>query len=163
VRFLLFMILIENSISIKADVGKVFNFLADPEKLPKWNYYVKKVYRKSSGNSELGSRYRQIRKNDEQTFEITKFQKNKLIEFTTTPNSTIKFKRKLTFSENHSHCEVTDYFELDTGHPLILQKVLRYKIRKSVKENLMKLKQLLEMGRTILQDGRISLMDDNRD
>lgn len=155
------MILIKNTISIEAKLEAVFHFLADPEKLPNWNYYIQKVYKTSPGNDALGSRFRQIRKNDEQIFEITKFHKNQLIEFTTISNSSVKFKRLLTFTELNERCVIEDNFELDTGHPIFLQRLLRHKIKKGIKENLMNLKQLLETGQAILQDGRVSSLDHN--
>ena len=153
------MIVIKNSISIKTKIGVVFHFLATPENLPKWNYYIQEVHKISSGNNDLGSRFHQIRKGDQQTFEITEYKRNKLIEFTTISNSSIKFKRRLKFSEFNSHCLLEDEFELDTGHPWLLQKLLHYKIRKGIKDNLLKLKQLLETGQTVLQDGRLSSIE----
>jgi len=150
-----------NSASIETNVEKVFKFLADPENIPLWNYYIKEVSKISPGTIEIGARFHQIRKNDEQTFEITKFQKNKIIEFTTDSSSSIQFKRQLIFQEKNSHCLVEDHFELDTGYPLFLQKLFSKMIKKSIKENLIKLKQLLETGRTVLQDGRVISWEDN--
>lgn len=129
------MILIKNSISIDAKVGVVFHFLATPENLPKWNYYIQEVHKISSGNDELASRFQQIRKSDQQTFEITNFKRNKLIEFSTISDSSIQFRRQLKFSEANSQCLVEDAFELDTGHPWLLQKLMHHWIKKGIKDN----------------------------
>jgi hypothetical protein len=43
---------------------------------------------------------------------------------------------------------------LDTGKPALVEKLAGGNVKSAVTENLQKLKQLLETGKVILQDGR---------
>ena len=149
------MITISNSIEINIPLTRLFNFLADPETLPLWNYYVKAVRRISPEKKGIGARYRQTRKEDEQIFEITSLKENTFIELRTISDSSVQFKRQMTFTKIADKCVLEDFLELDTGHPILIQKILAGSIRTAVKENLTKLKQLLENGKTTLQDGRL--------
>ena len=150
------MITIKNSIAINTPISKVFDFFSTPENFPRWNYYVISVRKMSSGNGAVGSRYHQVRKNDEQIFEITKFERNKLVTFSTVPDSSIRFLRQMNFRVLDEQCLLDDLFELDAGFPMILQKLFTRRIKQAVYENLVKSKELLETGKTVLQDGRIS-------
>lgn len=149
------MVGINNTIYINVPVERLFNFLSRPENLPLWNYYLKSVRKISNGINIIGARYHQERKDDEQVFEITRFEQNKLIEFKSLEDSKLRFKRQLIFSQIDGQTFLQDFFEVDTGLPLMLQKLFRGKLRSAVKENLAKLKQLLETGQTTLQDGRL--------
>jgi len=149
------MLKIKNSILIQVSTEKVFAFLAVPENLPLWNYYLITVNKISTGKPVIGSQYHQVRKKDEQYFEITGFEENKLIEFTSTRPSLIQFKRKMFFSSTNNGCTIDDVFELKSIVPSFLLRLLTKNIQKAVNENLGKLKQLLQTGTTTLQDGRI--------
>ena len=149
------MITIANSIEINVPIKQLFAFLSDPETLPFWNYYVIKVVRISPETKGIGARYRQTRKEDEQIFEIASLNENRLIELRTISGSSLQFRRQMTFTEIGHKCVLEDFFEMDTGHPGLLQKVMAGSIRAAVSENLGKLKQLLEEGKTTLQDGRV--------
>jgi len=150
------MIAIDNSITIDAPVKKVFDFLSTPEKIPLWNYFVISVRKISDGNAIIGSRYHQVRKRDEQTFEIINWEENRFVEYSTIPGSLVQFKRQMTFSEVNNQCLVEDSFTLDTGFPVLLERLFTRKVKSAVKENLTKLKELLETGKTTLQDERVS-------
>jgi len=111
----------------------------------------------ADGNPVIGSQYHQVRKKDEQYFTITGFEENKTIEFSSTRSSFLKYKRQFTFTVLEGTCMVDDIFEISTGLPLpaLINKLLGKKPQMAVKENLLKLKQLLETGQTTLQDGRL--------
>ena len=115
------MLKIKNSILIQVSTEKVFAFLAVPENLPLWNYYLITVNKISSGNPVVGSQYHQIRKKDEQYFEITGFEENKFIEFTSTRPSLIQFKRKIFFSSTNDGCMIDDLFELRAAYLSVLR------------------------------------------
>lgn len=145
------MVLIQNYITINKSRELVFDFLSSFENIPLWNYYVKEVRLLSS------KKYQQIRKNDIQEFVITDEDYPNQITIETSNNSNIRFKRKFTFLEELSGtCYLEDTFEIDLGHPQIVQQLFKNKIRKAVEINLRKLKELLETGVTYLPDGRIS-------
>jgi uncharacterized protein YndB with AHSA1/START domain len=152
--------LIKNSVYIQANPERVFDFLSKPEKLPLWNYYVERVENILTSIEKTGSRYRQIRKNDEQIFEITGFEKNRLLVFSTLPDSKVQFNRQLIIENRDGNTLLNDRFELDTGYPGIIQNVFKNRVKKAILENLNKLKQLMETGRTTLQDGRIKQISD---
>ena len=48
-----------------------------------------------------------------------------------------------------------DRWELETGLPGLVEQITRGQVQTAVAQNLEKLKELLETGRTRLQDGRI--------
>jgi hypothetical protein len=50
---------------------------------------------------------------------------------------------------------VLDQWKLDTRRPTLLEKLAAGRIKSAVAENLGKLKELLEVGRVTLQDGRV--------
>lgn len=148
------MVLIHNRISINTSIGKSFDFFANPEKIPLWNYYVVKTRKISQGPAGIGTRYRQTRKDDEQILEIIAFEKDKVFELSTLPDSKLKFKRRITFGGTATLTIIDDHIEFDNGHPMLLQKLFRKRMENAVKKNLLKAKQLLERGKTALQDGR---------
>jgi len=148
------MIEFRNSITINIPVEGAFDFVANAENLPLWNYYIKSVTKIESG-SGLGVRYRQIRKHDEQTFEVTQYEQHKVIELTTIPNASLYAKRRMIFSAVAGGTTVEDNFALDTGYPSFLQKLFQGRIRRAVRQNLEILKTLLETGHATLQDGRV--------
>lgn len=148
------MITLRNTIDINAPLEMVFKFLANPENFPKWNYYLKTVKKIADGNPVIGSEYHQVRKSDEQYFAIASFKESELIEFASIRKPSIKFKRCFTFSATEAGCRVDDLFEFGYWVPSFIGKIVSKKPEKAVKDNLMKLKELLEYGETTLQDGR---------
>lgn len=150
------MINLENRITIKKPVEEVYRFLSDFENIPLWNYYVKELT-KIPVNSGSNTRYLQIRKNDAQVFEILDAQFPTRIEIASTEESNIKFRRRFRLTLDPSNnCILEDLFEIESGYPQVLQQLFRNRMKHAVKENLNKLKELLETGRAVLQDGRVS-------
>ena len=148
-----FMLTMLNNVEIDCPLQKVFAFIAQPENLPLWNYYLRTVTKTAEGNPFIGATYHQQRIKDEQHFAITAYEENKLIEFTST-GGFIKFKRLFTFAASGNGCIINDSFQISTYLPSFINKLIAKKTKAAVKENLLKLKQLLETGETILQDGR---------
>lgn len=144
----------ENSIQIDRPIDVVFAFLADFENVPKWNYFVVEVKKTSAGPVGLGTTYHQVRKTDEQDFGITEFERNYVVAVQTLPQASPKFLRRFTLQEEGSGTLILDQWELDTGKPAIIERLAGGKVRSGVRENLGKLKRLLETGSVILQDGR---------
>jgi uncharacterized membrane protein len=149
------MIRFENSISIERPVDKVFAFLSDFEKIPKWNYYVLEVKKISDGPVGVGTTYHQVRKGDEQVFQITEFKLNLKVAVKTLPESSLQFERQFTLQARAGKTHLIDKWEeLDTGKPALIEKLAARRIKSAVAENLSKLKKLLEKGSVTLQDGR---------
>jgi len=150
------MIRLVNQIVINKPIELVYSFLSDFESIPLWNYYVKEVTKIPVNN---GSRikYRQIRKSDSQVFEILDKQFPTRLEIASTGENNIKFTRRFMFASDPSNnCILEDLFEIESGHAQVLQQLFKGKMKNAVKENLQKLKELLELGHTVLQDGRVS-------
>lgn len=148
------MLEFENTITINRPVGEVFEFVADPQNFPRWNYYVLTVSKLSNGPIGVGTAYHQVRKTDQQDFRITEFERNRRMALKTSPQSTPQLEMQLTFQERAGATQVSDVWKLDTGLPAPLEWLGTGRVRAAVAENLAKLKQLLEAGQVVLQDGR---------
>jgi len=148
------MLTMKNQVDINCPLEKVFNFLSNPENFPKWNYYLRSVRKIAEGNPIIGATYHQQRIKDEHYFTISAYEENKLIEFNSTGGSLLKFKRRLNFAATNDGCTIKDIFEIRTFLPSFINKLIAKKPEAAVKQNLLKLKELLETGETVLQDGR---------
>jgi uncharacterized protein YndB with AHSA1/START domain len=150
------MLEFENTITINRPVSEVFEFVADPENFPRWNYYVLTVTKLSDGPIGAGTAYHQVRKTDQQDFRITEFERNHRMAIRTSPNSTLQLEMQFTFYEQAGATRLRDVWKLDTGLPTPLEWLGARRVRSAVAENLAKLKELLEEGQVVLQDGRLA-------
>jgi len=150
------MIEFENTIRINCPITEVFAFLSDLENIPKWNYYVLAVTKLSKGPIGIGTLYHQVRKTDEQDFRITEFEQNHKIVIKTLPQSSPSLEMRLTLYEGGNTTRIRDEWKLDSGWPAPLEWLGTGRIKSAVAENLTKLKELLEVGQVILQDGRLA-------
>jgi hypothetical protein len=144
----------ENTIRIDRPVGEVFAFLSDFENLPKWSYYVLEVRQLSEDPIGIGTTYHQVRKTDQQDFRIIEFELDHTVAVRTLPQSSPSFERRFTLYEEGDTTRLRDEWKLDTGRPAVLERVARGRVKYTVAENLVMLKELLEEGRVSLQDGR---------
>ena len=148
------MLEFENTIRIDRPIVEVFAFLTDFENIPKWNYYVLEVRRLSESPTAIGTTYHQVRKTDQQDFRLTEFEANRTIAVKTLPQSSPGFERRFTLSEEGDTTRIRDQWKLDTGRAAILERLAGGRVKSAVAENLAKLKELLEEGGVVLQDGR---------
>jgi len=148
------MLEFENTIRIDRPVDDVFAFLANFENIPKWNYYVLEVRQLSESPIGVGTTYHQVRKSDEQDLQIIEFEPDRTVAVKTLPQSSPSFERKFTLYEVGDTTRIRDQWKLDTGRPAILERFARGRVKSAVSENLAKLKELLEEGQVVLQDGR---------
>src|SRR5829696_10199855 len=148
------MLEFENTVYIDRPVDEVFAFLSDFENIPKWNYYVIEVRQLSESLIDVGTTYHQVRKTDEQDFRITEFEPNHMVAVKTLPQSSPGFERRYTLYEEGNRTRIRDEWKLNTGRPAILERLAGGRVKSAVAENLAKLKELLEEGRVVLQDGR---------
>jgi uncharacterized membrane protein len=144
----------ENIIAIDRPIEEVFAFLSDFENIPKWNYYVLEVRQLSERPIGIGTSYHQVRKTDQQDFRIIEFEPDHTVAVKTLPRSSPSFERRFTLSEEGDTTRIRDQWKLDTGRPAVLEKLASGRVKSAVAENLAKLKELLEEGRVLLQDGR---------
>ncbi|HLO13488.1 MAG TPA: SRPBCC family protein [Anaerolineales bacterium] len=148
------MFYFENTIVINRPVKEVFAFLVDLPSIPKWNYYVLSVVPTSPQSGSVGSTYHQIRKDDEQDLKISKLEPNQVLVVETVPPSKPELRREILFETEGQSTRVTDKWQLDMGVPKLLEPLAAQRAKTGVRENLDKLKELLEFGRVTLQDGR---------
>ncbi len=148
------MLEFENTITINRPIDEVFAFLLDFENIPKWNYYVLEVRQLSESPIGVGTTYHQVRKTDQQDFQIIEFEPNHTVAAKTLTHSSPSFERKFTLYEEGDTTRIRDQWKLDTGRPAILERLARGRVKSAVAENLAKLKELLEESQVVLQDGR---------
>src|SRR6266508_3069795 len=109
------MLEFENTIRINRPLAEVFAFLVDLENLPKWNYYVLEVRKRSSGPIRIGTTYHQVRKTDEQDLRITELEPNHTVAVQTVPPSSPALAMRFTLSEEGGTTRLSDVWQLDTG------------------------------------------------
>ena len=148
------MLEFENTIRIDRPIDEVFAFLSDFENIPKWNYYVLEVRQLSESPRGIGTTYHQVRKTDEQDFRIIEFEPSHTVAVKTLPHSSPSFEMRFTLYEEGDTTRVRDEWKLDTGRLALLERLTGGRVKSAVAENLAKLKELLEEGRVVLQDGR---------
>ena len=149
------MVTIRNEILIRRPVDEVFDFVANFENMPKWNYYVKSAVRTTHGEHELGATFHQIRRHDEQDFRIVEFDRSHVVAMTTVPPER-KLTMRFSLSPVADGTRLVDEWAIDAGWAAPLVSLARGRIRRAVATNLEKLRELLEDGVTQLPDGRIS-------
>lgn len=148
------MLEFENTIRIARPVEEVFAFLSDFENIPKWNYYVLEVRQLSEGSIGVGTTYHQVRKSDQQDLRIIEFEPGRTVAVKTLPQSAPDLKMRFTLYEEGNTTHIRDEWKLNTGRPSIFERLAGGRIKSAVAENLAKLKELLEEGQVVLQDGR---------
>jgi len=144
----------ENTITIDRPIDEVFAFLSDFENMPKWNYHVLEVRNLSERQISVGTTYHQVRKTDQQDFRIIEFELEHTVAVKSLPQSSPSFERRFTLYEEGNTTRIRDQWKLDTGRPALLERLGRGRVKSAVAENFAKLKELLEEGRVVLQDGR---------
>jgi uncharacterized membrane protein len=153
------LIKFENSIVIRQPLGKVFTFVANFENIPLWNYYVREVRQLTDGPIETGTTYHQIRKVDEQRYYVKEYDPRKHIVVQTLPGESPAFIRDMRFEQTRHGTRIIDHWQLDLGRSNLLHMLAQGKVKNAVKENLGKLKDLLEDGAARLQDGRFVTLE----
>ena len=148
------MLEFENTVAIARPTDEIFAFLSDFENIPKWNYYVLEVRQLSEHPIGIGTTYHQVRKTDQQDFRIIEFEPDHTVAVKTLPQSSPSFERRFTLYEEGDSTRLRDQWKLETGRPALLERLARARVKSAVSENLSKLKELLDEGRVVLQDGR---------
>ena len=149
------MLEFNNKLEIKRPIAEVFQFLSNFENMPKWNYFVVDVRKISDGPIGINTVFSQKRKTDSQVYKIIEYEPNKSVAIEIQPPD-VKLTMRFTFqlSHNDNGTMVVDEWKFDTGIPALFARVGATNVKAAVAENLERLKQLLETGKTILQDGR---------
>src|SRR5258708_12649167 len=138
---------------IERPIPEVFAFISDPENLPRWNYYVTGCTKVDTSPARVGSSYKLVRKSDTRVFSVTDFEQDRrlVIRFRApTPPLEIRF----TLESTGSGTRLTDEWGL-RGIAGFIAGFATAPISPALAQNLRKLKELLQTGRTQLQDGRV--------
>ena len=155
------MVEFENKIQIHRPIQEVFSFLSDFENIPKWNYYVLSARKISGDFPGIGTTYHQVRKTDEQYLSVIEYLPDQSIAVRTLPESSPQLEMRFILQVEGEGTIVRDQWKLETGRPALLEKLAAGNIKSAVAENLGKLKELLEVGRVTLQDGRNITLQEN--
>ena len=149
------MLEFNNKVEIRRPIAEVFQFLSNFENMPKWNYFVVNVKKISDGPVGINTAFRQTRKTDNQEYRIIEYEpKHRVAVQTLPPYAKLTMRFTLEPSDNGKGTIVIDEWKFDTGIPALFARIGITNIKAAVAQNLEKLKQLLETGKTILQDGR---------
>jgi ligand-binding SRPBCC domain-containing protein len=116
---------------------------------------VKKVRKLTDGPIGVGTRYHQVRKTDEQDYQITAYDPDHRLVIKTLADSKPRFERWFEFEQEENGTKIVDTWTLDLGGNPLIEMIGTRKVKFAVAENLWKLKDLLEKGETQLQDGRV--------
>lgn len=150
-----------NNVFIDRPVSEVFAFISNFENIPKWNYFVVAVTNESPPGLGVGTTYQQRRKSDEQQYVVTEFEPDVRVAVRTLPPSP-RLLMSFAFEQYGRGTRLTDQWVLETGLPRWLEGIGTSRVSSAVRDNLAKLKELLETGRVRLQDGRVQTMSRNR-
>jgi len=145
----------QNSIEIQVPVSGVFEYVTDMRNLPQWNYDVTRVVQERGTSPAPGACYLQTQNTDDQRYEISHFEPGKSLTIQALPNSKPVFEREMRFEAVVNGTRLTDQWSIHKC-PDILDRWAMGTMSAAIAENLGKLKELLETGRTELQNGRIS-------
>ena len=149
------MLSFKNSISIEKPLQEVFEFVSDPVNNTKWNYFLTRV-EKINNQEGRGAEYLQFRKTDQQKFSIHEYKSNELVVLQTLPGERPSVNRRMVFVGDEKQCTIHDQMVFRVPLPRLFSRLLLGGPRKAVRQNLEKLKTLLETGQVILQDGQHS-------
>lgn len=131
----------ENAVRIERPVEDVFGFVADPENIPKWNYFVLEVKKTSDGELGVGSTYHQVRKTDEQDLRMEAYDVNRRVVLATVPPSKPRLEREMLFEVESSSTMLDDRWKLELRG---LQRLVSRRAQSAVEQNLQVLKHLME-------------------
>ena len=102
------MIDFKTDIQIERSTDDVFRFIADFENTPKWNFFVTSVKRLSTGPVGLGTKFHQVRKTDQQEYEVIAFEPPRSVEIQTTAGSEPAFRIRYQFKPISGGTHVRD-------------------------------------------------------
>jgi uncharacterized protein YndB with AHSA1/START domain len=137
----------QNAVTIRRPAEEVFAFLADVEKIPRWNYAIVETRKTSPGPVGIGSTYVQVRsvpRHLEETLEVTGYEPPRYIALRGTLGP---FDADLSYEikSGGEKTEVVNRVALQPRGILgVLGQAASGRVRDAVAENLRRLKQILE-------------------
>jgi uncharacterized protein YndB with AHSA1/START domain len=151
------MIHFENTIQIEQPVARVFAFIANLENLPEWNPDVLSVSHKSGERQASGAEYHIVRRDYQQDVKVIELVQDQKLVIETLPPAHPPWRREITLEPVERSTKIIDHWLVLIGSPG--QEELRDGREKlDIKENLEKLKTLLEERSENLQDGPTTIL-----
>ncbi|GAB4456127.1 MAG: hypothetical protein Kow00120_25500 [Anaerolineae bacterium] len=143
------MIRFENTTVIDRPAAQVFDFLADLENLPRWNYAVVETEKISDGSVGVGIRYRQVReflgRRIEDQFEVTAYEPAKRLAIESTVPGLFPFAFVYELAPVHGNTRITNSVTLEPQGALRLASPLvASRVKSAVDANLARLKEIIE-------------------
>jgi uncharacterized protein YndB with AHSA1/START domain len=138
-----------NTITINRRPVDVFEFLAQFENVPRWNYAISETRKISAGVVGVGSRYRQVRTlptRSEETFEVTEFEPDRKLAIR---GQLGPFQAEVTYllDPAKDSTTLTNTIKLQSSGPLrLVAPLAASRVKSAVAANLGTLKQILETG-----------------
>jgi carbon monoxide dehydrogenase subunit G len=136
-----------NTTVINRPPAEVFEFLADFENLPRWNYAISETRKISGGPVAVGSRYRQTRtlpSRREETFEVTEFEPDRKLAIRG-PLGPFQADVSYLLTAAGEGTSVSNTMDLrPTGVSRLIAPLAGSRVKSAVAANLGSLKQLLE-------------------
>jgi uncharacterized membrane protein len=147
------MLRFSSTITIHRPPDIVFAFLADFTHMPLWNYYVQEVTLETPAPVGVGSVYHQIRKTDQQQYQIVEYVPNQVVTMQTLPPA-LHLRMRLEVRPAADGTLLADTWEVTLGLPDIVERLAKRNVQRAVEANLEVLRRLLEDGKATLPDGR---------
>ena len=141
------MIKFTNTIEINRSSHEVFDYVADLEHTPQWNWAIDSTQKVASGPIGIGTEYRQTRSVPQKATETLRITAYEPIGLVAVEGTLGPFPARLTYelTGNGPGTTLTNTVELDPPPALrFAGPLLSRRIRDSVAENLTVLKELLE-------------------
>ena len=138
-----------NTITINRHPAEVFEFIAQFENVPRWNYAISETRRISGGSVGVGSRYRQTRTvptQSEETFEVTEFELDHRLSIRG-PLGPFHAEVAYVLAPVEHGTALTNTMHLQPSRALrLVAPLAAVRIKSAVAANLEALKQILETG-----------------
>jgi len=154
---------------IECPVEQVFRFLAEPENLALWNYYVVSATKKSAGDTGYGTVFELKRRQDLHSYKVIDYTPPHKIKIELLPPGPAQ-QFAFVLSPKEGNTQVTYDWKVNLENYSLLKYIpsgffkrwllsfaerhVQKLIKSAVEENFHKLKTLLETGHVVLQDGR---------
>ena len=140
----------ENSVIINRPVRKVFEYVTNLNNNAKWQTDILELEMTSNGRLKLGSTYRCVNRfmgiRIETKGVITDYEVDRTCAFRIT-SGVVTGQSKFSFETADVSTKFTTAGELDLSYFKVGQRLVKHKIKKQMKNDMLRLKKILENGR----------------
>ncbi|MBT8395866.1 MAG: hypothetical protein HKO65_06735 [Gemmatimonadetes bacterium] len=140
----------QHKVDIDSPVSRVFAFMDDVAREPEWQPGIKAAYKEPPGDTAVGTEKRYVSefmgRRIENTYVTKVFDRDQKVVYETTPDSVLRAKVELTFTDTGSSTQVTMAVEGKAAGALkfIPKGILEAVFRKELEGSLTLLKKVLE-------------------